>query len=217
MQSDSATSLPERETIELPEISSDGREKSALARAAAWMAVLLIGGAALYGIYFHGASQASGSTEPTDSSLAPPNDSSRVSDLFTPGHDELPLMRADLSRTDGTLRLLAADPMHPQVSLSDLSRNPFRQPNPLSAAGHVQPTTAPGAQPTPEAERAAMLQTVEAMQLQSITATSHRSCKINDVLYDEGGILNGFTIEQINTQTVVIRNGLYRFELTMNH
>ena len=45
-------------------------------------------------------------------------------------------------------------------------------------------------------ERAAMLRAVETMQLQSILCTdTRRSCMINNVLYDEGGIINGFLSE----------------------
>ena len=38
---------------------------------------------------------------------------------------------------------------------------------------------------------------------------------INNAMYQEGQDVEGFTIEQIAPQAVVVRNGLYRFELRM--
>ena len=38
---------------------------------------------------------------------------------------------------------------------------------------------------------------------------------INNALYTEGQQVEGFTIEQIGTKAVIVRSGVYRFELTM--
>jgi hypothetical protein len=38
---------------------------------------------------------------------------------------------------------------------------------------------------------------------------------INNVLYREGQNLESFTIEKITQASVVVKNGPYRFELTM--
>jgi hypothetical protein len=217
MQNDSAILFSETETIELPEVTVENRGQSPLFRVGVSFALLLVGAGAVYGMYFRGVARASGAFRAAELSSSTVGDSARLSEFLSDSRHQLPTMRAAMNESGQTLRRLMAYFARPQVPLTSLRCNPFHQPESFPVA-HAQPTNAPATHPHPQAERAAMLQAVEAMQLQSILCTdTRRSCMINNVLYDEGGIINGFTIEQINAQTVAIRNGLYRFELTMNH
>jgi hypothetical protein len=217
MQNDSAILIPERETIELPEVASESTRHSPLFRACFWVALVLVGAGAMYAMYFRCVARASGAFVAEELSSSTVGGTSRLSEFLSDGRDPLPGMRAAMDESGPTLRTLMTYSARQQVPLSSLRCNPFHQPDPAPAS-HARPTARAATQPHPEAERAAMLHAVETMQLQSILCTdTHRTCMINNVLYDEGGIIKGFTIEQINAQTVAIRNGLYRFELTMNH
>ncbi|HEX4125230.1 MAG TPA: hypothetical protein VHY37_10930 [Tepidisphaeraceae bacterium] len=215
MQHDTENFLPEGEVIELPEPPAGGCERSAWSRAMLWVTLLSFGGSAMYVMYFRTVSQASGAMPAQNLLPAPDGGAARLTDFLGTSQDQLPALRAALGQTGGMLHALLDDSLARQIPLAALRCNPFREPEPSAPAGRVTPTTAPAAPQQQEAQRAAMLQAVEAMQLQSISAAgSHPSCMINDVLYIEGGIINGFVIEQINPQSVVIRNGLYNFELT---
>jgi hypothetical protein len=219
MQNDPAISISEPEIIELPEMTDATAEQSAVSRIIFWAALLAVGAGAIYVLYFHGVSQASGALRSEELPTPGFADPFRLSEFLIGGPDQAPGLRGEMSQCGQTLRALLTSESPIQFPLASLKCNPFRQPDlaATSASGIQRPTTNPDAQGHTEAERTTMLRAVEAMQLQSIVCTdTRRSCMINNVLYDEGGILNGFTIEQINAQSVVVRNGLYRFELTMN-
>ena len=66
-----------------------------------------------------------------------------------------------------------------------------------------------------EDERVAMLKAVQGLQLQSVMRGAHAACMINNTLYQEGQNVEGFTIEKINPQGIIVKNGVYRFELKM--
>ncbi len=44
---------------------------------------------------------------------------------------------------------------------------------------------------------------------------SRRACMINNTLFLEGQQCDGFTVERINPNSVIVKNGGYRFELSM--
>jgi hypothetical protein len=57
---------------------------------------------------------------------------------------------------------------------------------------------------------------VRRLDLQSIMSdTRQHSCMINSIALREGQQINGFTIEKIAGSTVIVRHGIYRFELKM--
>ena len=66
-------------------------------------------------------------------------------------------------------------------------------------------------------EKAAMLTAVRALQLQTVVLRSNRkACMINNTLYQEGETVDGFTIQTISNEGVVVKNGQYRFRLQMS-
>lgn len=85
---------------------------------------------------------------------------------------------------------------------------------------------APGTGPSPAApatatpadpDRAAAMRAAQALRLQTILLTrSRKTCLINGRTYTEGASVGGFTIERITESAVIVRQGRYRFELTMN-
>jgi hypothetical protein len=44
---------------------------------------------------------------------------------------------------------------------------------------------------------------------------SRKACMINDTLYREGQTIDAFTVEQVTPNSVIVKGGLYRFELKM--
>jgi hypothetical protein len=103
-------------------------------------------------------------------------------------------------------------PAEVQVPLADLKADPFG-----TGGGSGRPVQLPDdavESQRREQERQAALEAVQSLQLQAILRDdSHRTCTINGVLYQEGQEVDGFTVEEIATTTVVVRKGVYRFEL----
>jgi hypothetical protein len=101
-----------------------------------------------------------------------------------------------------------------QVPVTELKTDPFR----LRVTG-VQPVEVPddsNESRQKEIERQAILRSVQSLQLQSILrGDSHRACLINNTLYQEGQTADGFVIEEIALTSVVVRKGVYRFDLKM--
>lgn len=89
-----------------------------------------------------------------------------------------------------------------QVPLASLSRNPFRN----SADATVKPAS--------ESTRPQLLAALQTMRLDSVLVSDTlRSCTINGRALSEGDTVRPFTIEKINSNSVTLKNGLYRFEL----
>jgi hypothetical protein len=69
--------------------------------------------------------------------------------------------------------------------------------------------------PAPTAEdRSAILDAVAALDLQSVfISDAGSSCMINNVKYEQGQQIDGFTIDSIGPETVGISKGIYHFNL----
>ena len=82
----------------------------------------------------------------------------------------------------------------------------------------LAPRAAAAAAKKQEEERQAALKSVQALQVQSIL---HRgttgTCLINNQAYQEGQVVNGFTVDKITANSVIVRTGSFRFELKMQH
>ena len=100
-----------------------------------------------------------------------------------------------------------------QVPVTDLKANPFRSQDGFARRRSRFPPIPPNAAKTNRSGRP-RLRAVQSLQLQSILrGDSHRACLINNALYQEGQTVDGFVIEEIGLNTVVVRKGVYRFEL----
>ncbi|HET6250796.1 MAG TPA: general secretion pathway protein GspB [Tepidisphaeraceae bacterium] len=103
-------------------------------------------------------------------------------------------------------------PAKVQVPLRELKVNPFHQ-----SGAEAIPTDAQDEQTAGdllEKERLAALAAVQSLRLQSIIhGAAQRTCMINSTRYHEGQEAGGFLIEEIASNTVVVRKGVYRFEL----
>jgi hypothetical protein len=103
---------------------------------------------------------------------------------------------------------------YPGDNQRPLTANPFRM-TPLDD-GKAPKVDDEKAKKQREEERIAVLKAVNALQLQSVMHSEvKQSCMINNSLYLEGQQVEGFTIEKISPNAVIVRNGSYRFELRM--
>jgi hypothetical protein len=96
-----------------------------------------------------------------------------------------------------------------QVPLTELQTNPFR----VSSPGNQDDD--PIAKRKLAEKRETVLKSYQTLQLQSIMFGTKSSCLINNTLYREGQIVNGFTIDKISSDTVTVKQDAWRFDLKM--
>lgn len=84
--------------------------------------------------------------------------------------------------------------------------DPFASPKPLAADSQKQA----------DDERAEAAQAVQALHLQSVLLSNGASsCLINNSLYRQGEAVDGFSIDRIGGNSVLVHRGPYRFEIRM--
>ena len=132
---------------------------------------------------------------------------------FTPVSDSSiePARATTTTDIDRTVDSLSTSAGKDQIPLTQLKVNPFRA-SPCDAAAEEAQGAAFTARA--EAERKAVLLAVQSLRLESIQhGASRPSCLINNMVFQEGQEADGFFIEEIAADTVIVRKGAYRFEL----
>jgi hypothetical protein len=115
-------------------------------------------------------------------------------------------MRAMLRNTEKQVRIFETYPSVKQVPLGNLKTNPFVYQSDDDSAAEAARRQAQ--------QQAAMRQAAQALTLQSIMYSPNRGeCMINNSLCAKGDKINGFTIEKINPNSVVLGQGMFRYEL----
>ncbi len=171
--------------------------------------IIAIGCAATYFMYLRTGPQSARAADPTLASAE-----STIDDFMKGGNSNIALLRRLL---DGTAKIVEQFRDYTnvaQIPLSDLKANPFH-----SMAAKPEPGEDPVeiARIKKEAERAALIKTVGAMQLQSIVIRQNKkACMINNTMYQEGDTVDNFSVEKINQGGVIVKSGSYRFELKMS-
>ena len=129
------------------------------------------------------------------------------------GNSNIKSMETMLRNTEKVVQQFLTYPSMTQVPLSDLRTNPFR----LRAAKSENARLDDAAERRKkEEERVAMLKSVQSLKLQSIMySDTRKACMINDTMYREGDKVDAFTVEKVTATTVVVKGGVYRFELRM--
>jgi hypothetical protein len=173
----------------------------------AMFVVLAAAGAGTYLMYARtGPQSASASTDPKAQKVIKQYISDRDRNFIA--------MQKMLRDTEAVVAQFLNYPSIKQVPLSGLAANPFRLNEPTEQA--VAPRVDDAKEKRKrEEERVAILNAVNALQLQSVMRGARNSCMVNNALYTEGQQVDGFTIEKISTNSVIVRNGAYRFELRM--
>jgi len=168
--------------------------------------LIVLGGAALYYMHLR--------TGPAAASAASNETANATIDQFLNGGESSVLqMQRMLRDTEKVIQQFLKYPTVPQIPLKDLQQNPFRQTAAKTGNENVSESEAKRRK---EEERQQIVKAVQGLQLQSIMhSTGHNACMINNTLYQEGQQIDGFTIEKISANSVVVKNGTYRFELKM--
>lgn len=135
-----------------------------------------------------------------------------IADFMQRGSRNISLLRSLL---EGTARIVEQFkiPKIIQVPLSDLKANPFH-----FATAKVAAVDDGGdaARKRKEEEKQAIQTAVRSLQLQSLVLRANRkACMINNVLYQEGDSVEGFTVQSISNEGVVVKQSGYRFRLQM--
>jgi hypothetical protein len=112
-----------------------------------------------------------------------------------------------IAHTEQVVQALKAYPTTRPAESRALPSNPFRS---GEVAGHVKDQA--------EQERADTLAAAQALTLQSVMKSEVAPvCMVNNMLLREQQQVNGFTVDQIKSDAVIVHRGPYRFELRMLH
>jgi hypothetical protein len=171
------------------------------------LVLALAGGGYLWKTHSGPASAAAAEAEADEASQT-------VSKFLDGGTKNVAMMEKMLRDTEKVVQQFLNYPSMKQVPLADLHTNPFRFRVENADTGKPNESEA-AAKRRREEERQAVLKAVGDLNLQSVINGAHKSCMINNTLYTEGEQINGFIVEKINPGTVVVKNGVYRFELRM--
>jgi hypothetical protein len=174
-------------------------------------AILVIGGGGLYFMYRQSGPKSAGAAVVAENS-----DTAKktISTFLSGGDVSVRSMEKLLRNTEKVVQQFVKYPSVTQVPLGDLRTNPFRQ-HALTAKSE-EPTSEAMAKKQREEQRLANLKAVQMLQVQSIMCSETRkACMINNTLYREGGQVDNFIIEKISPSSVIVKNGLDRFELRM--
>ncbi len=120
-------------------------------------------------------------------------------------------LERSLRNTEKIVQQFLNYPSARQVPLKQLAGNPFRE-----VSGEPADTDSAATKRLREEKQADLLREAQALRLQSIIhSDSARACLIDNTLYREGQVVGGFIIERINSDGVIVKSGMYRFELRM--
>jgi len=125
-------------------------------------------------------------------------------------------MKDLLENTDKAVEQFRASPGKKQVPVGDLTTNPFR------VAGDDGKNVAPEnldaltLKRRQEAAKAEALKAASALKLKFVMSGRVKSCMIDDKVYKEGQTVGEFTVETINTDSVILRKDEQRFKLPLS-
>ena len=169
--------------------------------------LLVAFGGGLYFMYLHnGPSSASAATREQAAATT-------TIDEFLKGNGSNNLMEQTLRDTEKVVHEFQPTATKPPVPVSDLSTNPFRLKAPESGA--KEDDSALRSREQMMAERARISHEAAALELQSVMHGSHSACMVNNSMYHVGDSIGSFQVEEIRTRSVIVKQGSYRFELTM--
>lgn len=120
-------------------------------------------------------------------------------------------MKNMLKDTEKVVQQFLESPGKKQVPIEDLQTNPFR----VAALESKEAVDDGSSRRQQEEQRAATLKAAQALSLQFIMSGKKKSCMINNAVYREGQNVEGFKVETISPDAVIIRRDDARFELRM--
>jgi hypothetical protein len=174
--------------------------------------ILIVGAAGLYVMYRKAGPRSAGAA-----TVADPIDPAKqtITTFLSGGDANVRNMEKLLHNTEKVVQQFVNYPKVTQIPLSDLRTNPFRQ-HAVVTKTDDRPTSEMMQKKQREEQRLANLKAVQMLQLQSIMfSETRKACMINNSLYREGQSVDNFSIEKISPSSVIVKNGLDRFELRM--
>lgn len=182
-------------------------EKKKISQSTLVLIVLVaLGGAGLYLMQLKTGPKAAAAAEAVEAN-------NTITTFLSGGDSNIKMMEQALRETEQIVARFMKFPAAAQVPLHELQTNPFRE---LKAQEDAAPPSDVVSKRRKEEERQAVLKAVQMLQLQSVMhGSSQKSAMINNALYREGQTVEGFTVDKISPNAVVVRQGQYRFELRM--
>ena len=178
----------------------------------AMFAILVFGAGLVYFMYRKTGPQAAVAATSKETADA----KKTINTFLSDGDWNMKAMEQMLRNTQKVVQQFLSYPSMTQVPLSDLRTNPFRFKSEAPKAGEGGGANDAAEKKRREEERVAILKSVQGLQLQSIMfSDARKACMVNNTLYKEGAQIESFTVEKINQNSVVVKNGPYRFELKM--
>jgi len=165
--------------------------------------VVALGGGALYLMHLR--------TGPKTADAAPQaaQANQTITQFLSGGGSNLKNMEQMLQNTQKIVQQFLAYPSVNQIPLNQLQTNPFR----LTASKDGESSSEAEARKKQDEEKVSIRRAAEALQIQSIMFGARKACMINNTMYTEGQQVEGFTVEKINPNSVIVKNSGYRFEI----
>jgi hypothetical protein len=188
---------------------ADADEKPKMDRAMVLIAIITLVGA---GLLYLMCSQSSASSAPESPDVAAASET--VTEFLSDGGRQLAAMRQTFTDTESLVSQVQKYPSASQVSVSQLTTNPFQYAQPKLTADVDEVA----AKERKEQLRVSALQAVQALHLQSVVSNStRRACMIDGSFFTEGQTAEGFLIERIDSNSVILRQGDNRFQIRMQN
>jgi hypothetical protein len=176
------------------------------------VALVMIGAAVLYLMRLRAGPQSAGASAPEVNTAKV-----TITEFLTDGGKNLKAMRDLLKNTEKIVQQFALYPSRTQIRLEDLKTNPFRFSKPKAESTEDdRARLLKEQQRRKEKEREEVAKAAQQLQLQSVIHSgTFRTCIISSRSYTEGQLAEGFLVERITPNSVVVKKAGYRFELRM--
>lgn len=180
-------------------------EKKPLSKGTLVMAgILLACGAGTYVMYTRSAPSAAPTAEAAQAQTT-------INQFLSQDAGDVTKMKDMLKDTQKVVQQFIASPGKKQVPIEDLQTNPFR----VATAESKEAVDDGSSRRQQEEQRAATLKAAQGLSLQFVMSGKKKSCMINNAVYREGQNVDGFKVESISPDTVIVRKDDARFELRM--
>ena len=150
---------------------------------------------------------------PQQANAADAGTAQTINSFLADGEKHVSLMKQMLKETDKVVLRFRQTTAQSQIPLEKLRTNPFQME--LAPKAPVAGEDNPASRRRREEERAAAIAAVQSIKLQSVLFGAQRAALVNNKLVQEGGEIDGFIVEKITADSVIVRSGVYRFELKM--
>lgn len=183
---------------------TESTKKQVSAGTVGMLGILAMCAAGTYFMYVRGG--------PKQANAADAGTAQTINSFLADGDKHVTLMKQMLRDTDKVVLRFRQSTAQSQVPLERLQTNPFLMEltSTVPAAGDNS-----ASRRRREEERAAAFAAVKTIKLQSVLYGTQRAALMNNKLVQEGAEIDGFTVERISPDSVIVRSGVYRFELKM--